>query len=266
MIKIIGKSLYQWDLNRQIEIDNLPDGTDITEVNFAHPGDEEALVVTPVKNGNTVIANIPNILLQSDKDIFIYVCVGDVTICSKRKNVHSRPRPADYVYTETQIMSYKTLEDRINNLDQVGDPGQVLTKMQDEIVSYNYPAVIDATKLSKYYYDGSNSVYQKFYIDLAKPILGRFSLPSKNTFIGISDGDPILFTKTVGTPNEVEVRIVTSSAVVFICKYMNGNISRYDYSVTDGTFTQTNYAMLPHVTADDNGKTLQVVNGKWTIV
>ena len=41
---------------------------------------------------------------------------------------------------------------------------------------------------------------------------------------------------------------------------------QYDYSVTDGTFTQTNYAMLPHVTADDNGKTLQVVNGQWTIV
>lgn len=135
MIKIIGKSLYQWDLNRQIEIDNLPDGTDITEVNFAHPGDEEAMVVTPAKNGNTVIANIPNILLQSDKDIFIYVCVGDVTICSKRKNVHSRPRPADYVYTETQIKQWDDLCNEVYN--GVGEViNEEFTSALQELESY----------------------------------------------------------------------------------------------------------------------------------
>ena len=80
MIKIIGKSLYQWDLDRQIEIDNWPDGTDITEVNFAHPGDEEALVVHTKQIDEKIVADIPNICLQRHGTLVCYLCKDNMTI------------------------------------------------------------------------------------------------------------------------------------------------------------------------------------------
>lgn len=102
MLKLIGGRLYQWDLGRQMEVHD-PDGMHITEVNFCHPGDDEALVVIPERNGDTATVAIPNILLQSSNDLMIYECVGDVTVSHVRKSVTRRERPADYAYTETSV-------------------------------------------------------------------------------------------------------------------------------------------------------------------
>ena len=102
MLKLIGGRLYQWDLGRQMEVHD-PDGMHITEVNFCHPGDDEALVVIPERNGDTVTVAIPNVLMQSGEDLMVYECVGDVTVSHVRKSVVHRERPADYAYTETSV-------------------------------------------------------------------------------------------------------------------------------------------------------------------
>lgn len=117
MLKLIGGRLYQWDLGRQMELHD-PDGMQITEVDFCHPGDAEALVVIPDRSGEIVTVDIPNILLQSDETIMVYECVGDVTISHIPRSVVGRARPADYVYTETQVLTYKALEERIVKLEQ----------------------------------------------------------------------------------------------------------------------------------------------------
>lgn len=126
MLKLIGGRLYQWDLGRRLEVHDLPDGTQITEVDFCHPGDAEALVVIPDRSGDTVTVDIPNILLQSDATIMIYECVGDVTVSKIPRSVVGRERPADYVYTETQVLTYKALEERIAKLEQGGVPEEQL--------------------------------------------------------------------------------------------------------------------------------------------
>ncbi|MGM9623450.1 MAG: hypothetical protein ACI3X2_09050 [Butyricicoccus porcorum] len=75
----------------------------ITELNFCHPGDDEALVVIPERNGDTVTVAIPNVLMQSGEDLMVYECVGDVTVSHVRKSVVHRERPADYAYTEISV-------------------------------------------------------------------------------------------------------------------------------------------------------------------
>lgn len=122
MLILIGGRLYQWDLGRQMEVHD-PDGMHITEVNFCHPGDAEAMVVIPDRTGDIATVAIPNILLQSDTEIAVYACVGDVTVYHSRKSVFRRERPADYVYTETQVMTYTALEERIAALEQGGVGG-----------------------------------------------------------------------------------------------------------------------------------------------
>lgn len=67
--KLIGKSLYQWDINRQIEFIK-PD--EIDEVHFALDNDEIALVVDPLQDGDNIVANIPNILLQKNTMLNVF--------------------------------------------------------------------------------------------------------------------------------------------------------------------------------------------------
>ena len=107
--------LYQWDSNRQVKI-MLPEGVQADEAHFAHPRDKEALVVRIKNADGMLVADIPNILLQSEQDIRVWLVSGDRTILGYNLAVLPRIKPADYVYTETEILRYETLEKRIEEL------------------------------------------------------------------------------------------------------------------------------------------------------
>ena len=107
--------LFQWDLNRQIKIIGKEE---VDEVHFSHIGDEEALVVKPIKENNFLIANIPNILLQEHKDIFVYLVSKDKTLKETFFTVGRREKPTDYLYTEIDILNYSSLEKRLAELEE----------------------------------------------------------------------------------------------------------------------------------------------------
>ena len=119
-----SKKLYQWDLDRQIKITVL-EGIEIDEVHFAHQNDAEALVLEPKDVGGTLVADIPNILLQSSMPIKAWLMCGDVTVFSDILVPIRRAKPADYVYTETEILRYKSLEKRIKALEEGGTGGGI---------------------------------------------------------------------------------------------------------------------------------------------
>lgn len=169
------------------------------------------------------------------------------------------------VSLEDLQVAYDAHNSRLVTLEQGGNLGQVLTIMQDGNASYNYPAVIDVTILPSYRYQ-QNQVAQVVDIILDSPLVGTFTLPSKTTTVRIYDtkiGEPHRLSNIgVGTPLQINVRGVNENYVSFYCYYANGNIYRYDYSVSDNTITTSAYQMLPTFTDDDNGKLLSVVNGK----
>lgn len=111
MIDIQGGHLYQWDIDREVRI---KPRTEINEVHFAHPNDVEALVLkVNILEKDIYSANIPNILLQSAENIVIYAVNNDVTVEKCMVNVIEREKPADYVYTETEVKRWEDLEKKV---------------------------------------------------------------------------------------------------------------------------------------------------------
>lgn len=96
---ICNETIYQWDVSRTVDVD-----TDC-EVHFALQGEPQALIVASALGK----ASIPNILLQDGRDIIAWKVQEDKTVETKRIAVMRRAKPADYVYTETETITFETL-------------------------------------------------------------------------------------------------------------------------------------------------------------
>ena len=100
---------YQWDLNRKLIVED----SSITQVHFSNAIYTTALVCEVIDG----IVNVPNIILQDEFDIYVYGYDRDYTKHSAKFNVVKRTKPESYVYTETEILNYYVLLDRINAVD-----------------------------------------------------------------------------------------------------------------------------------------------------
>ena len=110
------EALWQWDIGQKLLVTH----EGVCEVHFKQPGEETALTVQTYDLGGQTVANVPNILLQEAGKLtaYIYVCVGDAyTIQKAIFTIKPRPRPADYVYTETEVKTYSTLEKRLDEIE-----------------------------------------------------------------------------------------------------------------------------------------------------
>lgn len=108
-------ALYQWDLNRRIVV-----SCDCQEVHFSRGLEGEALVVETYTEDGTRYANVPNLLLQSalPLNVYAYVCGPEqYTRRAATLEVNPRSKPADYVYTETEVKTYDALEARVKALE-----------------------------------------------------------------------------------------------------------------------------------------------------
>ena len=105
---ITTSNMTQWDLNRTVEIDSP------AQVHFALVGSDECLTVQP--EGTTV--NVPNILLQDGGDILCWTYKDNQTIDKARISVSRKPKPTDYIYTETEVLSFGKINDRIDDLSK----------------------------------------------------------------------------------------------------------------------------------------------------
>lgn len=107
MFKILDgrEQFYQWDLNRKLLVQD----ASITEVHFCNRTEECSLVVEVVDG----VANVPNILLQDNFRIKVYGYDGEATKHSATFGVIARSKPADYVYTETEVKRWEDLEGRV---------------------------------------------------------------------------------------------------------------------------------------------------------
>lgn len=133
MYKIDGDKeiLYQWDINQRIIVlDEM-----INEVHFSNRNYEEAFVVDVYEENGTRYANIPNILLQDDWVIKVYLVCGDFVIDASSIVVIGRVKPAEYAYEETKIISFRELENRVDELDAlIGDVSTLLDDINGEVI------------------------------------------------------------------------------------------------------------------------------------
>ena len=114
-------SFYQWDTCQRVVHDfNVGD-----EVEFLNSQQKEPLMVTAYAYNGNVVADVPNILLQSATPITIYVSRSNESCrYTKEKytiDVVQRPKPSDYVYTQTELATYDTLEKRVKRIEENGN-------------------------------------------------------------------------------------------------------------------------------------------------
>lgn len=116
MFKILDgrEYFYQWDIDRKLIVND----SAINQVHFCNRTDDCSLVCETYIEDGVTVANVPNILLQSDWRIRVYAYDGKHTKYEVCYDVIKRTKPEDYVYTETETLNYNTLLDRINQIDE----------------------------------------------------------------------------------------------------------------------------------------------------
>lgn len=132
--------LYQWDLNRQVRVAD----PSITEVHFCNRTGDCSLVVKVHANptDSELYADIPNLLLQSPYDIRVYAYCDCYTKVEETLKVKARTKPADYVYTPTEVLQYSSIAARMDNLENsIGDE---VNKYMEE-----HPVQVDLTGYAK---------------------------------------------------------------------------------------------------------------------
>lgn len=117
-INVVDGDLYQWDTGRRIEI--ISNESFVKEVHFSNSDKDVALVVTTYEENGSVYVNIPNILLQKSLPIKLYLTTTERTIKRFMLTVYARAKPDSYVYTETEILNYNNLNERLLYLEENG--------------------------------------------------------------------------------------------------------------------------------------------------
>ena len=120
-----GRSeLWQWDTGRTLAVD-----ADCSQVHFSNKVFGRSIDVD-VTDG---VAIIPDILLQTDKDLNVWAFVGTAengyTKISKTFKVNRRNKPADYVFTPTDQMTLQTIQ------SQIGDLADLTTEAKENLVA-----------------------------------------------------------------------------------------------------------------------------------
>ena len=120
-----GRSeLWQWDTGRTLAVD-----ADCSQVHFSNKVFGRSIDVN-VTDG---VAIIPDILLQTDKDLNVWAFVGTTengyTKISKTFKVNRRNKPADYVFAPTDQMTLQTIQ------RQIGDLADLTTEAKENLVA-----------------------------------------------------------------------------------------------------------------------------------
>lgn len=115
--------LTQWDVGQRLLVEEMNAGV---LVDFKIKN-QEPLGMKTYEDGGNIYVDIPNILLQNDGYLYVYFYIQDgekgYTTLTWRCVVVSRPKPSDYVYTETEVLTWHSLDERVSYLEQHGGSG-----------------------------------------------------------------------------------------------------------------------------------------------
>lgn len=156
----------QWDVNQKMKIvlHNCEDGllTIPPNIHFANARHKEAYVVrSSVENGNTIIVNVPNVLLEESAPLLVYVYLTDRNEVSSQKTivkidipVRKRARPNNYDYVE--------------NIERI-TAQQIKREIKEELADDMYDSVLSLKGVT--FRDVVTGVLHKLYVSNGKLVL-----------------------------------------------------------------------------------------------
>lgn len=218
-----GRSeLWQWDTGRTLAVD-----ADCSQVHFSNKVFGRSIDVDVIGG----VAIIPDILLQTDKDLNVWAFVGTAengyTKISKTFKVNRRNKPADYVFTPAEQMTLHTIQ------SQIGDLADLTTEAKGTLVA----AINEAART------GGGAGSMELRVEDGYVQYSRDGGMTWTNLIAMAElkGTPGIYYGT--TPPTGDTHPVWIDP---------------DGGPDDG-------GLLPAVTADDNGKVLRVVSGAWAV-
>lgn len=126
------ESFYQWDVNQKITSTDFKVGD---EVHFTNYKQRNALVTRTYELDGKVVADVPNILLQTATPILAYRYVADENVCNTVDehtfDVNQRAKPDSYVYTETEVFTYNAILNCVGNIDSALES---IVAIQNELI------------------------------------------------------------------------------------------------------------------------------------
>lgn len=136
---------YQWDTGLYVDCTGLAESD---EVHFCRPG--ITLALHPAMQGETLVARVPDELLQQAQPIIIFAYVqtatGEITKVSTRLCVTARPKPPGYISTPTEALRWGHLQEQIENLqeqiDDLADP-EAVQQIVEDYLAENPPTVTE---------------------------------------------------------------------------------------------------------------------------
>ena len=132
-----GRSeLWQWDTGRKLTVD-----AECSQVHFINKVFGRSVDVDVVDG----VADIPDILLQTDKELTAWAFVGTVengyTKISKVFKVNKRNKPSDYVFTPPEQTTLEEIKSKLDYLESIQDPDAIKNAVDEYLA--NNPIQID---------------------------------------------------------------------------------------------------------------------------
>lgn len=203
-------TLWQWDIDCKLKLYGVdPD----TEVHFAYCGDPTAIVVLSYAYGKDVVCDVPNILLQRAGVLRVYVYPDSLTVETDEVYVRTRPRPEDYVYTETETLNYRELEQRITELERGGDLPDITEEDEGKVLMVSGGAA-DWQALTAYDGTSAELLTEITYSELKAFRDGGALVPGR--FYRITDYETVTvqeYTQCAGHPFDVIVRALDENTL-----------------------------------------------------
>lgn len=134
-----GRSeLWQWDTGRKLTVD-----AECSQVHFSNKVFGRSIDVDVVAG----TAIIPDVLLQTDKDLNVWAFVGasenGYTKVSKVFKVNRRNKPSDYVFTPPEQTTLGEILERLDDLEAIQDPDAIKNAVDDYLA--NNPIKVQET-------------------------------------------------------------------------------------------------------------------------
>ena len=146
---------WQWDTKQYLIANELPVGA---EIHYDMPGIDIPCKTTVELVDDMYIARVPDELLQhaGSFDVWAYVMEDDIsghrTVYSRSYDVEPREKPPGYVYTESDILSYETLDDRLSSVEEKLEKQTDIDQAVEDYLTANPPEItpvkIDGTTLT----------------------------------------------------------------------------------------------------------------------
>lgn len=133
MIQIVGPRLSQWDTGRIISVS----GSNATHAHIANRGDSHAPIMDIVDGE----VKIPDYLMQTGKDLCVYLVLDGITQESKTFSVQKREKPENYVYED----------DRRNYIYELITGAQEATTAANDAAKNANDAATKATSAANYF-------------------------------------------------------------------------------------------------------------------